>query len=237
MDQYGDTRWERLIDTDWSSNFGIYGYSNSQNDGYWGGSREENYAKNFSYVTSTCQQKVSRVYWDQLRSVQGRRRNVGGSWGTWFVPQRRPFFPRRHIGFQSFSGTLSFLAGHSVVRICYVLEMAGNWRTETEKSTAWYGILPAYRDQLSRWVEAGLSKRKHNLSRRLSKVFQEAGEMGGYKAISTRVPELWIHNDLFWVPSLGWCTTATPTGRKTARCAVPHVWTAFTTDTIAKSRR
>ena len=50
-DQYGDTKWERLVDCDWSSNFGIYGYSNSQNDGYWAETREEFYAKNFNFVS------------------------------------------------------------------------------------------------------------------------------------------------------------------------------------------
>ena len=39
-----------VVDCDWSSNFGIYGYSNSQNDGYWGGNREEAYARNFNFV-------------------------------------------------------------------------------------------------------------------------------------------------------------------------------------------
>ena len=50
-DQYGDTKWERMVDCDWSSNFGIYGYSNSQNDGYWAETREEFYAKNFNFVS------------------------------------------------------------------------------------------------------------------------------------------------------------------------------------------
>ena len=50
-DEFGDTKLERLLDSDWSSNFGIYGYSNSRNDGFWAKDREENYAKNFNFVT------------------------------------------------------------------------------------------------------------------------------------------------------------------------------------------
>ena len=55
-DEHGDTKWERLNDGDWSSNFGIYGYCNSQNDGVWCETREEAYAKNFQYVSQNLRE-------------------------------------------------------------------------------------------------------------------------------------------------------------------------------------
>ena len=51
-DVYGDTKYERLADVDWSSNYGLYGYSNSQNDGYWAQSRAQFYEQNYTFVTS-----------------------------------------------------------------------------------------------------------------------------------------------------------------------------------------
>ena len=50
QDAFGDTRWERLVDVDWSSNYGLYGYSNSQNDGYWAETRAQFYTENYKYV-------------------------------------------------------------------------------------------------------------------------------------------------------------------------------------------
>ena len=49
-DQYGDTRPERLQDADWSSNFGLFGYTNPKNNGYWDEHRKEFEEKNFLFV-------------------------------------------------------------------------------------------------------------------------------------------------------------------------------------------
>ena len=38
------------IDVDWSSNYGLFGYTNSHNDGYWAESRAQFYAENFTFV-------------------------------------------------------------------------------------------------------------------------------------------------------------------------------------------
>jgi len=49
-DAFGDTKVERLLDVDWSSNFGLFGYTNPKNNGYWDESRKEFEDKNFLYV-------------------------------------------------------------------------------------------------------------------------------------------------------------------------------------------
>ena len=48
-DEYGCTKWDRLIDSDWSSKFGIYGYKQSK-DGFWARDRKDHYEENFRQV-------------------------------------------------------------------------------------------------------------------------------------------------------------------------------------------
>ena len=49
-DQYGETKAERLVDCDWSANYGLFGYCNPKNNGYWAETRKEFEEKNFDYV-------------------------------------------------------------------------------------------------------------------------------------------------------------------------------------------
>ena len=49
-DSSGLTKWERLVDVDWSSKYGLFGYTNSANDGYWAEDRAQFYAENFRFV-------------------------------------------------------------------------------------------------------------------------------------------------------------------------------------------
>lgn len=67
-DQHGCTKWERMIDVDWSSNFGLYGYTGPK-DGYWAEDRQQFYYENYR-ETSTSAFRGGISMWGSV-SVHG----------------------------------------------------------------------------------------------------------------------------------------------------------------------